>query len=204
MSVTRSVKYAAIAGVGTALALSVQVGSALAQTKSAADAKAASSDKHPTSIGNVPEDTAIRPFHIAVPKAALVDLRKRIAATRWPDRELVADQSQGAKLATIQELVRYWGTDYDWRKAEAKLNALPEFVTRIDGIDIQFVHIKSRHPGAMPLLITHGWPADLRRNWISSGSYMVAMEIAVPSAINKITPLTIWYSGVIFGCGGRI
>jgi pimeloyl-ACP methyl ester carboxylesterase len=107
------------------------------------------------------EDAAIRPFKIAIPEAALVDLRNRIAATRWPDRELVSDQSQGVKLDKIKDLVRYWGADYDWRKAEARLNALPEFVTRIDGVDIQFVHVKSRHPDAMPLLITHGWPGSI-------------------------------------------
>ena len=112
-------------------------------------------------VGAVAGDSAIRPFRIAVPEAALSDLRARIAATRWPDRELVADQSQGVKLDKIQDLVRYWGTDYDWRRAEVQLNALPEFVTRIDGVDIQFAHIKSRHPGAMPLLITHGWPGSI-------------------------------------------
>jgi pimeloyl-ACP methyl ester carboxylesterase len=106
-------------------------------------------------------DDAISPFHIAIPEPALVDLRRRIAATRWPERELVADQSQGVKLDKIQALVRYWGTDYDWRTAEARLNALPQFVTSIDGLDIQFAHIKSRHPGAMPLLITHGWPGSI-------------------------------------------
>jgi len=137
-----------IAASVTALALTLHAVPGSAQV-TPADAKAA------------PEDTTIRPFHIAVPEAALVDLRKRIAATRWPAHELVADQSQGAKLDKIQDLVRYWGTAYDWRKAEAKLNALPEFVTRIDGVDIQFVHIKSRHPGAMPLLITHGWPGSI-------------------------------------------
>jgi pimeloyl-ACP methyl ester carboxylesterase len=113
-----------------------------------------------TSVDAVSEDAAIRPVRIAVPEPALVDLRQRIAATRWPDRELVADQSQGVKLDTIRELVRYWGADYDWRQAEARLNAWPQFVTRIDGLDIQFAHIRSRHPGAMPLLITHGWPGS--------------------------------------------
>jgi pimeloyl-ACP methyl ester carboxylesterase len=113
------------------------------------------------SVGAVSEDTAIRPVRIAVPEAALVDLRQRIVATRWPDRELVADQSQGVKLDTIRDLVRYWGADYDWRNAEARLNALPQFVTRIDGLDIQFAHVRSRHPGAMPLLITHGWPGSI-------------------------------------------
>jgi pimeloyl-ACP methyl ester carboxylesterase len=107
------------------------------------------------------EDNAVRPFHINVPEEALVDLRRRIAATRWPDRETVADQSQGVQLAKIQPLVRYWGTDYDWRQVEAKLNALPQFVTEIDGLDIQFVHVRSRHPNALPLIITHGWPGSI-------------------------------------------
>ncbi len=104
---------------------------------------------------------AIRPFRVDVPEAALIDLRERIAATRWPDRELVPDLSQGVKLDRLQDLTRYWGTTYDWRRAEAKLNALPQFVTRIDGVDIQFAHVKSRHSGAMPLLITHGWPGSI-------------------------------------------
>ncbi len=142
----------------SALALSVYVGPSLAQGIPAA---AAIGSVHPATVAAVAEDAAIHPFHIAVPEAALVDLRKRIAATRWPERELVSDQSQGVKLDTIRELVRYWGEDYDWRKAEAKLNALPQFMTRIDGVDIQFVHVKSRHPGAMPLLITHGWPGSI-------------------------------------------
>lgn len=107
------------------------------------------------------ENNAIRPFHINVPEEALVDLRRRIAATRWPARETVTDQSQGVPLAKIQELVRYWGTDYDWRKVEAKLNALPQFVTKIDGLDIQFVHVRSPHPNALPLIITHGWPGSI-------------------------------------------
>lgn len=121
----------------------------------------------PVSIGAVAAastqtgDTVIRPFRVSIPEAALVDMRQRIVATRWPDRETVNDQSQGVQLAKIQELVRYWGTDYDWRKAEAKLNALPQFVTRIDGVDIQFAHIKSRHPNAMPLIMTHGWPGSI-------------------------------------------
>ena len=104
---------------------------------------------------------AIRPFRVSVPEEAIVDLRRRIAATRWPDRETVKDQSQGVQLAKLQELVRYWGTDYDWRKAEAKLNALPQFVTNIDGVDIQFVHVRSRHPNALPLIMTHGWPGSI-------------------------------------------
>src|SRR3989440_7344757 len=104
---------------------------------------------------------AIRPFHVNVPEKALVDLRQRIVATRWPDRETVTDPSQGAQLAKIQALVRYWGTGYDWRKAEAKLNALPQFVTKIDGLDIHFIHVRSRHPNALPVIITHGWPGSV-------------------------------------------
>jgi pimeloyl-ACP methyl ester carboxylesterase len=105
--------------------------------------------------------TAIRPFHIAVPDEALVDLRRRIAATRWPDRETVADRSQGVQLARFQELIRYWGAEYDWRKVEARLNALPQFVTTIDGVDIHFIHVRSRHPDALPLIMTHGWPGSV-------------------------------------------
>ncbi len=104
---------------------------------------------------------AIRPFQVNVPEKELVDLRQRIAATRWPDRETVTDRSQGAQLAKMQALVRYWGTSYDWRKAEAKLNALPQFVTRIDGLDIHFIHVRSRHKNALPVIITHGWPGSV-------------------------------------------
>src|SRR5258706_5725382 len=104
--------------------------------------------------------TEIRPFRVGVPEADLVDLRERVMATRWPDRETVADQSQGVQLDKIQELVRYWGTEYDWRKVEARLNALPQFVTQIDGLDIYFIHVRSRHPNALPLILTHGWPGS--------------------------------------------
>jgi pimeloyl-ACP methyl ester carboxylesterase len=106
-------------------------------------------------------DGAIRLFHVHVPEAALVDLRKRIAATRWPDKETVTDNSQGVRLEKLQALVRYWGGQYDWRKAEARFNALPQFVTKIDGVDIQFVHVRSREPHAMPLIMTHGWPGSV-------------------------------------------
>jgi pimeloyl-ACP methyl ester carboxylesterase len=114
----------------------------------------------PSQLPAAPDD-AIRPFKINVPEADLGDLRRRIAATRWPDRETVKDQSQGAPLAKFQELVRYWGTDYDWRKVEAKLNALPQFVTTIDGVDIHFIHVRSSHPNALPLIVTHGWPGSV-------------------------------------------
>jgi pimeloyl-ACP methyl ester carboxylesterase len=107
------------------------------------------------------EGESIRPFRVRVPQKALNDLRRRLAETRWPDRETVADRSQGAQLALLKELVRYWGSDYDWRKAEAKLNALPQFVTKIDGVDIHFIHVRSRHPNALPLVITHGWPGSV-------------------------------------------
>ncbi len=107
------------------------------------------------------EDNAIRPFRVQVPQAEIDDLRRRIKATRWSDQETVSDQSQGVQLATMQELVRYWGTEYDWRKAEAKLNALPRFVTNIDGLDIHFIHVRSKHPNALPLLVTHGWPGSV-------------------------------------------
>jgi hypothetical protein len=90
-----------------------------------------------------------------------VDLRRRLAATRWPDQETVADRSQGVQMTTMKELVRYWQTDHDWRKAEAKLNALPQFVTTIDGVDIHFIHVRSRHPNALPLIMTHGWPGSV-------------------------------------------
>lgn len=103
----------------------------------------------------------IRPFHVNVSQAAVADLRQRIAATRWPEKETVKDQTQGVQLEKIQQLVKYWGTTYDWRKAEAKLNALPQFITTIDGLDVQFVHIKSKHKNAMPLIITHGWPGSI-------------------------------------------
>ena len=104
---------------------------------------------------------AIRPFHVNVPEADLVELRRRVNATRWPDKETVNDQSQGVPEAKLQELVSYWGTSYDWRKVEGKLNALPQFVTEIDGLNIHFIHVRSRHPNAMPIIITHGWPGSV-------------------------------------------
>jgi len=104
---------------------------------------------------------AIRPFRINIPEEDLLDLRRRIAVTRWPDKETVADQSQGAQLLKLQELVRYWGSGYDWRKVEATLNALPQFTTNIDGVDIHFIHVRSRHPNALAVIITHGWPGSV-------------------------------------------
>jgi len=106
-------------------------------------------------------ETEIRPFQVDMPDDAVADLQRRIAATRWPSRELVADRSQGVQLATIQELARYWTTGYDWRACEATLNALPQFMTEIDGQDIHFIHVRSRHENALPLIITHGWPGSV-------------------------------------------
>jgi hypothetical protein len=103
----------------------------------------------------------IRPFHIDVPEGQLTDLRHRIAATKWPERETVGDATQGVQLATMQKLARYWATDYDWRKCEAKLNALPQFVTNINGVDIHFIHVRSKNPNALPIIITHGWPGSI-------------------------------------------
>jgi pimeloyl-ACP methyl ester carboxylesterase len=119
--------------------------------------------EQPTASGRspVPDPSGIRPFHVKVSDAELIDLRRRIAATRWPDRETVNDRSQGVQLGKFQELVRYWGTGYDWRKVEAKLNALPQFVTTIDGVDIHFIHVRSRHPNSMALIVTHGWPGSV-------------------------------------------
>jgi len=131
-------------------------------------ARAAAIPKEMTMTSTLPQSVqapaasdAIRPFKVKVPQAAIDDLRRRIAATRWPEKETVDDQSQGAQLARLQELVRYWGTGYDWRKLEARLNALPQFVTTIDGVDIYFIHVRSRHPNALPLLVTHGWPGSV-------------------------------------------
>jgi len=115
----------------------------------------------PAELDTGVEDSTIRPFHIAVPEEELADLRRRIAATRWPSKELVADRSQGVQLGPLQELARYWAADYDWRKAEAELNALPQFTTEIDGVEIQFIHVRSRHENALPLIMTHGWPGSV-------------------------------------------
>src|SRR5208283_1914936 len=113
-----------------------------------------------TSATQAAGKTTIRPFHVNVSEAELAELRRRINSTRWPDRETVPDESQGVPLATIQELAHYWATDYDWRKCEAKLNALPQFITEIDGLDIHFIHVRSKHESALPLIITHGWPGS--------------------------------------------
>src|SRR6476659_1476818 len=121
-------------------------------------------------MATVETATGIRPFQVEVPKDALEDLRRRIEATRLPSKELVEDRSQGVQLETIRELAGYWATEYDWRKAEAKLNALPQFTTEIDGVDIHFIHVRSQHEDALPLIVTHGWP----------GSVMELLEVVGP------------------------
>ena len=119
------------------------------------------SDLLPLQPASAAADAVIRPFRVNVPEHDLVDLRRRLAATRWPDKEIVDDQSQGVQLATVQRLVRHWQTDYDWRKVEARLNALPQFMTKIDGVDIHFIHVRSKHENALPLIVTHGWPGSI-------------------------------------------
>jgi pimeloyl-ACP methyl ester carboxylesterase len=137
------------------------------------------------------DDHAIRPFKVNVPAKVIADLRERIAGTRWPDRETVDDRSQGIQLAKLQELMRYWEANYDWRKAEAKLNALPQFMTNIDGIDIHFIHVRSRHQNALPVIITHGWPGSvieqlkvigpLTDPTVHGGSAEDAFDVVIPS-----------------------
>ena len=137
------------------------------------------------------QHTTIRPFEFTAPEEALADLRRRIAATRWPDRETVNDASQGVQLATMQELVRYWGTDYDWRKVEARLNAMPQFITEIDGLDIHFIHVRSKHENALPMIVTHGWPGSiieqlkiiepLTNPTAHGGSASDAFDLVIPS-----------------------
>lgn len=118
------------------------------------------STTHPTS-NQADQKDAIRPFRVNVPEAELTELRRRVQATKWPERETVADATQGVQLATAQLLAQYWATEYDWRKVEARLNALPQFITEIDGLDIHFIHVRSKHENALPLIVTHGWPGSI-------------------------------------------
>jgi pimeloyl-ACP methyl ester carboxylesterase len=137
------------------------------------------------------EQEEIRPFHVSFSDDDLADLRRRIKATRWPERETVNDASQGVQLATTQKLARYWATDYDWRKVEAKLNALPQFITTIDGLDIHFIHVRSKHRNALPLIVTHGWPGSiieqlkiidpLSNPTAYGGSAADAFDVVIPS-----------------------
>ncbi len=109
------------------------------------------------------DKNAIRPFHVNVPEAELTELRRRINATKWPERETVIDATQAVQLATMQALARYWAAEHDWRKIEAKMNALPQFMTEIDGLDLHFIHVRSKHENALPLIVTHGWPGSIAR-----------------------------------------
>src|SRR3954464_909737 len=131
---------------------------ALLSTAATGIAAAGAASLLPLPLGAAPAGDALRPFHIEIPAEQLADLRRRVLATRWPERETVTDDTQGVRLATMQGLARHWATDYDGRKCEAKLNTLPQFVTEIDGLDVHFVHVRSRHPNALPVIITHGWP----------------------------------------------
>src|SRR6266511_736724 len=115
----------------------------------------------PAAPGAAAEDATIRPFRVSVPDEDLAELRRRVAATRWPERETVDDDSQGVQLATMQQLARYWAAEYDWRRCEARLNALPQFTTEIDGLDVHFLHVRSPHEDALPLIVTHGWPGSI-------------------------------------------
>jgi pimeloyl-ACP methyl ester carboxylesterase len=169
------------------LAASAAAGISLLQLDSAVAGGASDA----SSQMSVTKADAIRPFRINVAEKDLVDLRRRIASTRWPDKETVTDQSQGTQLAKLQELVRYWGSGYDWRKAETKLNALPQFMTNIDGVDIHFIHVRSRHKNALPLIITHGWPGSvieqlkvikpLTDPTVHGGSAEDAFDVVIPS-----------------------
>ena len=154
MNTTRMMATAVLL-VGSGLPLHVTAQTTTVSGTEDAAVAAASSARRST------EDTSVRPFTVHFPQGSLDNLRRRIAATQWPEKETVADQSQGVPLATMQELARYWATDYDWRTVEAKLNALPQFVTEIDGLDIHFIHVRSQHANALPLIVTHGWPGSI-------------------------------------------
>ena len=152
---------------------------------------AGSGSLSPASAEPAATGEAIRPFHINVPEQDLVDLRHRLAVTRWPEKETVTDDSQGVPLATMQQLVKYWQTDYDWRKVEARLNALPQFITEVDDVDIHFIHVRSKHEKALPLIVTHGWPGSvieqlkiidpLTNPTAHGGSVWDAFHLVIPS-----------------------
>ena len=157
----------------------------------AASAATAASSRVSRQARVATKSDAIREFHVNVPETELAELRRRINATRWPDRETVSDATQGVQLATTQALARYWVTEYDWRKCEARLNALPQFITEIDGLDIHFIHVRSKHPNALPVIVTHGWPGSiveqlkiidpLTNPTAHGGSASDAFDVVVPS-----------------------
>src|SRR5262249_36295379 len=131
------------------------------RTVLAGSAAAGAASLLPGAFAAAADSSTIRPFKVDFPEADLIDLRRRIAATRWPDKEQVADESQGVRLATTRQLARYWQTSHDWRKVEARLNALPQFITQIDGLDIHFIHARSKHENALSMIVTHGWPGSI-------------------------------------------
>ena len=157
----------------------------------AASAAAGAVSLLPTELRAVGADAAIRPFRIEIPEKDLVELRQRVKATRWPEKETVTDATQGVQLATTQQLARYWSTEYDWRKCEAKLKALPNFITEIDGLDIHFIHVRSKHENALPVIVTHGWPGSvveqlkivdpLTNPTAHGGSASDAFHVVIPS-----------------------
>jgi pimeloyl-ACP methyl ester carboxylesterase len=153
----RLVSSAATAACGLLLLAGPGYGQAL----QASDSPRVVAGSEPAKRGALAEDGSIRPFRFNVSEEALVDLRRRIGATRWPEKETVSDATQGVQLATMGKLARYWASDYDWRKCEARLNAVPNFITEIDGLDIHFIHVRSKHPNALPVIITHGWPGSI-------------------------------------------
>ena len=151
-------RFVGTAAMSIAAAKFGMIGSANAPSRRMSPAGATPlTEKPPAGSG----DSAIRPFHISFPEEEIVELRRRIPATRWPERELVSDATQGVQLATTQKLAHYWATDHDWRKCEARLNALPQFITSIDGLDIHFIQVRSKHPNALPVIVTHGWPGSI-------------------------------------------
>jgi pimeloyl-ACP methyl ester carboxylesterase len=166
-----------------------KIGDAFADSKSAASPK----DGATISIASTQEKNgdAVRPFHVSFPEAEVTELRRRVNATRWPEKETVTDTTQGVQLATTRALAQYWGTDYDWHKCEASLKALPQFITEIDGLDIHFIHVHSKHPNALPLIITHGWPGSiieqlkvidpLTNPAAHGGSASDAFDVVIPS-----------------------
>ena len=172
------------------LAASATAGAVGFATSASSDASGLATEQ-PGGGGGGAAGEAIRPFSVQVPQATLHDLRRRIKATRWPTRETVTDTSQGVQLATTQALARYWATDHDWRKVEARLNALPQFITQIDGVDIHFIHVRSKHENALPVIITHGWPGSvieqlkvidpLTNPTANGGSAGDAFHVVIPS-----------------------
>lgn len=173
-----------------AFAVSLCISTARAETTVSMDLAAVAAVA-PSGVNPASPDRAIRPFSVNVPQTALDDLRQRLGATRWADKETVADRSQGTQSAKLQELVKYWGSSYDWRKFEARLNALPQFITTIDGVDIHFIHVRSRHPNALPVIITHGWPGSVTEQMGTigpltdptayGGSAQDAFDVVIPS-----------------------